>query len=104
MLFFILHIFTLAKFYFTVILRKKTLEKNLLIFCIQSEASKDKQLKRQNSNVSKSDIAIDVNENPAEDSPPESERKEAVKVEEPEVTQKKGSYMSLYEKSCNFRI
>ena len=64
----------------------------MLIFCIQSEASKDKQLKRQNSNVSKSDIAIDVNENPAEDSPPESERKEAVKVEEPEVTQKKGSF------------
>ena len=67
-------------------------------FCLQSEASKDKQLKRQNSNVSKSDIAIDVNENPAEDSPPESERKEAVKVEEPvpEVTQKKGSYNIMF--------
>jgi len=50
-----------------------------------SSQKQKKELKRQNSNVSKSDIALDVNENSVEDSPPETERKEA------EVPVKKGS-------------
>ena len=74
MLFFIIPIVDLTKY---------------LIGLIKSDSSSQKQkkeLKRQNSNVSKSDIAIDVNDNSVEDSPPETERKEA------EVPVKKGKF------------
>ena len=74
MLFFIIPIVDLTKY---------------LLGLIKSDSSSQKQkkeLKRQNSNVSKSDIALDVNENSVEDSPPETERKEA------EVPVKKGKF------------